>query len=214
MTARREQPFRVAAAAVGWFGLVFQYWLIMIAPLPMGPVGRTVYFFGYLTILTNILAALAMTLPWAAPGSRAARFFLRPSVRTAITSYLIVVGVAFYLLIRPDLFPQARHIVSDVTLHYLVPALFLADWFLFVPRKALRPRQVIIWLAFPSAFGIYILLLGAVFDIYPYPFINAKVIGYWRMGGVIAVFAAGFGVVALTLVAIDRALAARGLRKD
>ena len=55
----------------------------------------------YFTILSNILVALAMTLPWAAPDSRLGRFFLEPSVRTAILVYIIIVAAIYHYLLAP-----------------------------------------------------------------------------------------------------------------
>jgi VIT1/CCC1 family predicted Fe2+/Mn2+ transporter len=51
---------------------------------------RTINFFSYFTILTIILAAMALTLPVFARESSWA-FFSKPTVRTAITACIIIV---------------------------------------------------------------------------------------------------------------------------
>lgn len=83
--------YRRAAVAIGWFVIGLQYYLIASKPdvtLPEAAIRMLAYF----TILSNILGALAMTLPWLVPESKLGAFFSRPSVRTAIASYIIVVS--------------------------------------------------------------------------------------------------------------------------
>ena len=54
--------FRIAAGILGWLVLALQYGLVMAGDLETGPIARTINFFSYFTILTNILVALAFTL--------------------------------------------------------------------------------------------------------------------------------------------------------
>ena len=80
---------RMAAGVLGWLALALQYWLLMSGNIGPDAISRTINFFSYFTILTNVLAAFALTLPWLAPQSAAARIFLRPSVRNAITPFAL-----------------------------------------------------------------------------------------------------------------------------
>lgn len=62
--------YRIGAAAVAWFALVLQYTLTVTKPgAPF--LEATVRYFSFFTIITNVLVALALTLPWLAPESRA-----------------------------------------------------------------------------------------------------------------------------------------------
>jgi hypothetical protein len=55
--------YRIGAAAVAWFALVLQYYLTITKPgAPF--LEATVRYFSFFTYLTNILVALALTLPW------------------------------------------------------------------------------------------------------------------------------------------------------
>ena len=83
--------FRIAAGLLGWFALALQYGLVMAGNFDTNATTRTINFFSYFTILANILAALALTLPVTAPQSALGQFFVRPTVRTAITAYIIIV---------------------------------------------------------------------------------------------------------------------------
>ena len=81
--------YRVAAGAIGWFVIGLHYYLIASRP-DVGLAEAASCMLSFFTLLTDILVALAMTLPWLAPELKLGVFFSRPSVRTAITCYIIV----------------------------------------------------------------------------------------------------------------------------
>ncbi len=133
---RVETGFRIIAASLGWFAIITQYSLMATNA---GPhlIERTVNFFSYFTIISNILVALALTLPWLAPRSRPGRFFLLPAVRTAIAAYIIVVAVVYHTMLSRLYHPQGWRFVCDIILHYVMPPLFVLDWALFVDKRDL-----------------------------------------------------------------------------
>jgi hypothetical protein len=142
-------PFRVGVAALGWFALAFQYWIAMTGDVGPEPVARTINFFSYFTIECNNAVALAMTLPWLAPRSTLGQFFSRPSVRTAIATYIIFVGVSFEVLLRHLRQLQGLALMIDNILHYVIPVLFVIDWLFFVVKGTLKPKSTLAWLSFP-----------------------------------------------------------------
>ncbi|MGC2341442.1 MAG: Pr6Pr family membrane protein [Methyloceanibacter sp.] len=77
----------MGAAALGWFAIVLQYTLTVRYKTDGDLVTAAIRFSSYFTDLSNVLVALAMTLPWLAPDTSLGRFFTRPSVRTAILAY-------------------------------------------------------------------------------------------------------------------------------
>ena len=91
--------FRVAASAIVWFVVALEYYLIAREP-DVTLIEAAIRLLADFTILTNILVALAMTLLWLAPDSILGVFFSRPSVRTAIASYIIVSSTVYYLILR------------------------------------------------------------------------------------------------------------------
>ena len=195
--------YRMAAAAVTWFALVLQYYLTITKPgAPF--LEATVRYFGFFTILTNILVALALTLPWLAPQSRAGQFFDRPSVRTAILAYIVIVAVIYHYLLAKLWHPQGWELLADTIEHVVTPALYVIDWVLFVPKGAVRWKSAVVWLGYPLVYAVYSLIHGAVTGYYPYPFINVGNLGYDKvfinMGVLVLVFL-GLG---LALIGIDR----------
>ncbi|WP_439541831.1 Pr6Pr family membrane protein [Hyphomicrobium sp.] len=191
---------RVLAAAIGWFALALQYWLVMTGDIGPDPVNRTINFFSYFTITTNIIAAIAMTASVLAPGS----FFDRPSVRTAIATYMIVVAITYHLILRDLWNPQGWNWVADMSLHYVTPALFALDWLLFVPKTAVPWRTALLALVYPLLYMGWTLWHGSWSGFYPYPFVDISQIGLEKAlinaGGMTAAFL----VLCLILIAVGR----------
>jgi hypothetical protein len=199
-----QTGFRVIAAALGWSAIATQYWLI--AGTRSGPelITWTVNFFSYFTIIVNILVALAMTLPWLAPRSRLGRWFMRPSVRTTLMVYIVVVGVVYHVMLRNLFHPQGWRLLSTIILHYVTPTLFVLDWLVFVPKRDLSWKLPLAGLVLPLLYVAWTLLHGAIAGFYPYPFLNVTRLGYEQVFMNIAGFVVAFIVLMLILLALTR----------
>ena len=198
-----EKYYRIGAAALAWFAILLQYYLTITKPgAPL--LEATVRYFSFFTILTNILVALALTLPWLSPGSSLGQFFTRPSVRTAILTYIIIVAVIYHYLLAKLWNPQGWQLVADTIEHVVTPALYVIDWVLFVPKGTVKWKSAFVWLIFPLGYAVYSMIHGAVTGFYPYPFINVAEFGYDKillnMGALVFVFLA----LGLALILIDR----------
>jgi hypothetical protein len=195
--------YRMAAAAVAWFALVLQYTLTITKPgAPF--LEATVRYFSFFTIITNVLVALALTLPWLAPESRAGQFFDRPSVRTAILAYIIIVAVIYHYLLAKLWNPQGWQLLADTIEHVVTPALYVIDWVLFVPKGTVKWKSAVVWLSYPLVYAAYSLIHGAVTGFYPYPFINVSNLGYDKVLINMAVLVLVFLGLGLALIGIDR----------
>jgi hypothetical protein len=201
-----QQAYRMVAAALGWFALILQYALIVEYKTDGDLIAAAIRFFSYFTLLSNILVALAMTLPWLAPETRLGRFFLEPAVRTAILAYIIIVAVIYHVVLRKLWNPQGWEYLADTIEHVVAPTLYVIDWLLFVPKGTLKFRSAFVWLLFPLAYALFSLIHGALTGFYPYPFIDETELGYDKvlanMGGLVGAFA-GLG---LFLIGVDRGL--------
>ncbi|MES2034919.1 MAG: Pr6Pr family membrane protein [Pseudomonadota bacterium] len=196
------KAYRTIAAVIAWAALVGQYWLMTKGQPPGEVLVRTVNFFSYFTILTNLLAALALTLPVLAPDS-VGRWWGRPAVRGGITVCIAVVMIVYHLVLRGIWEPQGLQKVVDYTLHYVDPLLFILDWLLFAPKGTLRWRNAIGWLAFPAVYGIWTLGHGALSGFYPYPFMDVTALGYPAVLANMAAMVLGFLIPGLLLVGLD-----------
>jgi hypothetical protein len=197
---------RAIAAAIGFLALALQYWLEVHLPRGPGLIASTVNFFSYFTILANSAAALAMLMPLISPDGAVGRFLSRPSVRTAIAGYLIVVAIAYLMFLRHVGDDRGLERIADQLMHYAMPVLFVIDWMVFVPKGRVPWTMIGTSLIPPLAYGIWTVVHGAAANWYPYPFVDMRSLGYEQglvnMAGFLIVFVA----VALTLVALDRTL--------
>src|SRR5690606_35983788 len=104
--------------------------------------GGLVAFFGYFTILTNILMATAVTAPLVNPNGRTARFLLRGSPATGVAAAILLVAIAYHLLLRGAWSPRGPQLIADLALHYVTPALYTIYWALYIPKEDVRWQNV------------------------------------------------------------------------
>ena len=180
---RAVRQFTIFAAIVTWLGVLLQLYLSLKLSLANGKTigAGLVIFLGYFTILTNILVALVLTLPLVTPASPAGGFFNRPGVRTATAAAIIMVGVAYFFLLRNVWNPQGWQLVADSVLHYLTPFLFLIYWWVAVPKQGLHWSHIPAWASYPIGYLVYMLIRGELTGLYPYHFLDVGTLGYEKM---------------------------------
>jgi hypothetical protein len=196
--------YRLAAGTFTALCVGMQYWLGVLSRPDVDVLGSSIRFLSFFTILTNVLIAVALLLPVLAPGTRLGRFFDRPGVRTALTGYIIMVGVVYFLLLRNLSQHVGWPLFFEHMLHYVTPPLFVLDWLLFVDKGNLDWRPGLGALSYPALYIAWTLVHGALSGWYPYPFIDVPDLGYPRaltnMAGLVVAF---FGL-ELALVGVGR----------
>jgi hypothetical protein len=201
-----RRRFVAVAAMLGWVGLSIQMYLIFHSRWTLGAslLGGLISFFSYFTVLSNTLVATVLTCELTSRDSAARRWFLQPWVSSGIAVSIIVVGLAYSLLLRHLWHPEGWQWLADELLHDVMPVLFLVYWFCCVPKGSLRLRHIALWVIYPLVYFGYALLRGHFLAVYPYPFIDVDKLGYPQVfinaGGLLA----GFGVISLALIGLDR----------
>lgn len=203
----RQRRCAAVVAGLGWFGLIvplcFNLHDAIVEDLSI-PV-TLINYFSYFTTETTLLITLTLTIFCARPQSE--QFLTRPSVRSALVVYVIVVGAVYALLLRNLWHPQGLQLLADIVLHDVMPVLYPLYWLAFQPKGSLRWSDPAYWCVYPVLFFFYSILRGAAYGIYLYPFLDAAKLGVaqtWLNGiGFLAVFYC----LGLVLTAIDRALA-------
>ena len=131
------------------------------------------------------------------------------TVRGGVAAYMTITALVYFFLLR-NLRPlEGWALVADRTLHDVMPLAFVAFWLLAATTGTLRVKHALVWLIFPAAFAIYSLIRGAYSGRYPYPFLDVAKLGYPQTFTNIAMLLTGFVVLALILVALDRAIGKR-----
>lgn len=201
--------YRVLAGALTLFCVVAQYWLTVVDGA-LGPtMTSSVKFLSFFTILTNALAAVTLLAPVVAPRSAAGVFLARPSVRTAVTGYMIMVGAVYFLLLRDLSHREGFSYIVELMLHYVTVPLFVIDWLVFVSKRSVSWRVGVDALGFPAAYVAWTLVHGAATDWYPYPFLDVAELGYGRALINIAALVGVFLALEAALVGLSRVMGPR-----
>jgi hypothetical protein len=201
--------WRAVFATVGWAALALQYGLMITGNPGMGVGELTLNFFSFFTVLTNVLVAVALTLPVVGAGTRLGRWAGSEGVRAGVTLYAVVVGLVYHFLLHATWNPQGWALVANILLHYVMPAAILLDWLLFTARGRLRWIDALKWLTFPLIYGGWTLVHGYAADWWPYWFIDVPALGLARAALYFSGLLVFFLIVGLLVVTIDRALARR-----
>ena len=199
-------------ACVGWFALILQYGLTISGNPHMGAGELTLNFFSYFTILSNILAALALTAPVVAPNSRLGRWSASEGVRAAVAMFIVVVGVVYHFLLAGIWAPQGWSLLANNLLHYVMPAAFVIDWLAFTPKGRLRWADPAKWLIPVLIYGGWTLLHGKLSGWWPYWFTDVDKLGLGKVMLYFAGLLVFFLIVGLIVVAIDRTFGRRDRR--
>ncbi len=179
-TTKFNSLFLAIISLLGWFAIFLQFYLIIINRVATVP-ETIVRFFSFFTIQTNLLVAVCFSFLWLRPKSKWGIFFSTPKNISAITLYILIVGIVYNLILRFLWAPVGFQKLADELLHLVIPILVLLFWLLFVDKKMLVIKNIFPWLIFPFLYLIYTFLRGHFFHFYPYPFVDVISLGYTQV---------------------------------
>lgn len=202
-----QKPFtRVIAfigAVIGWFAIIAQFYLIIINRVVSVP--ETIFrFFGYFTIDTNILIALCFTFIFLGNKSSLGRFFSKATTISALTVYIIMVGIVYNTILRFIWDPQGLAMIVDEILHSIMPVFFILFWVIFTPTSDLRWKNAFSWLIYPLVYMFYAIIHGAITKFYPYMFVDVTRHGYSKTLSNAGLFLFAFFSLSLILIATGK----------
>ena len=176
----KARPLAALIAVIAWAAILLQLYLSLSYAAASGKtVGQgLVMYFGFFTVLTNLLVCLAATWPLVAPASVPGRFFARPVAIGWVAASIAFVGIAYYVLLRHVWHPQGLQLLADVLLHYVSPILFVIYSLVVLRGVALRWTAPLWWSLYLAVYFVYVLIRGAIIGSYPYGFIDASKLGY------------------------------------
>ena len=198
-----SRAIRAAIAFTALAAVIIQYFTF-IAGAEIGLIGASIRYFSYFTVLTNTLVAFGWGMNALRPDSVPGRWFARDDVRTAVTSYIVLVGVVYHLLLAADHDPQGLQWFANLLLHYVVPAAVFLEWLLGSPDRTARFSQAFVWQIYPFAYTAYSLIKGAFTGFYPYPFLDVNTLGYSGVAYQLAGMIVAFTITSLAFIAIGR----------
>src|SRR5678810_680393 len=121
MEKRSARIFALIGAIITWFAVIVQFYLLMKNNPAPTALEKVLRFFGYFTVDTNILVALSFTFIALKSNSRFGKFFTNASTVTAITTYIIIVGITYNVFLRSAWDPQGLKKLADELLHSVIP---------------------------------------------------------------------------------------------
>ncbi|MES2279572.1 MAG: Pr6Pr family membrane protein [Bacteroidota bacterium] len=176
---KAASAFMLIIALLAWFGLIAQLSITLSNHQP----GRTlpgvlIQFISYFTVICNALVSISLTAILLNPASGTGHFFSRNTILTAITLYIMVVGIVFNTVLRNLLDLTGLAWWVNEIMHVFIPVLFTAFWLAVVPKGGLSYKNTLPWLWVPFIYLVYTLIRGALCGLYPYPFMDAGKLGY------------------------------------
>jgi hypothetical protein len=175
-----QKNFAVVAAVTGWAALLLQVGLTVALVVEQGrgwPMGLVIYF-GFFTVLTNLLATLALSAWCIGPRFPGHRWLTGGVGLTSAASAITMVGLVYFFILRHTWQPQGAQFVADALLHYVMPVLFVIFWAWSVPPLTTTWAHVPKLLLYPLAYLVYVFARGEIVGLYPYAFIDVLKIGY------------------------------------
>ncbi|HEX9856401.1 MAG TPA: Pr6Pr family membrane protein [Acidimicrobiia bacterium] len=206
-----DKVFALVAAAIGWYALILQLVLLVDRLDAEGEAWFTavIRFFSFFTILSNLIAALSLTVAALGAATPIGRWFNRAIPQAGVFMYIAVTGLVYTFVLASIWEPDGWDLVADSLLHYVMPALFVVYWVLFRPHGTLDFAHIPRWLIFPVAYGIYTMIRGPFVDWYPYFFLDVEVRGYAAVLAAILGLALAFAVAGFAVIGLDSFLARR-----
>jgi len=197
-----KRSFALTVGAIAWFALVVQ--LVISIRLNAERGASVAYgvwmYFAFFTVTTNMLVALTLTVPALAPASRFGRFLARPSSITGATASIVIVALIYVTLLMHLNRQEGWRLLTDVLLHFVVPALTVAYWWLAVPRGSVSWKAAALWGIYLVAYFFYAMARGLATGFYPYYFLNVAQLGIgWVLLNAVGVFAVFFVILAVLL---------------
>lgn len=163
--------------ALELYALPVQFYLLLKGP-EFTFFSAAVRFFSFFTITTNTIVFICTAMLLFGGKCAMNAFFRKCTTITAITVYILIVGIVFNLLLRQIVDLKGHHLIVSEIFHSVVPVLFFFYWIAFVSPERISFKVILFWLIYPVIYIIYTLIHGIVTSFYPYPFIDATKLGF------------------------------------
>ncbi|MHC0446939.1 Pr6Pr family membrane protein [Flavobacterium sp. 3-218] len=189
--------------ALELYALPVQFYLLLKGP-GFTFFSAAVRFFSFFTITTNTIVFFCSAFLLFSGRCRLNAFFKKCTTITAVTVYILIVGMVFNLLLRHIVDLKGHHLIVSEIFHSVVPVLFFSYWLFFVSPQRISFKVILGWLVYPILYIIYTLFHGITTNFYPYPFIDATKLGFKTalVNGLFVLIA--FVVLSMILISISK----------
>ncbi|MFI2703961.1 Pr6Pr family membrane protein [Cellulosimicrobium composti] len=163
----------------------------------------------YFTNQTGFL--IAIVFAWAGVASLLRRRQPPGWFKGAVTLFAAITGLVANLVLAPE-DPDAPAVFLGLTdgqiEHELLPVAVFVDFLLLDAHRRLRGLDAARWLLYPLAYFAFTTIRGFVSpgSAYPYGFVDLDALGWTGLLVNVVLYGAGFFVLGLSIVGIDRLL--------
>lgn len=191
----------IAGLVNGVLGILLQYILFqpLFARMGLGWTSSAVFMLFFFTVLTNLMVVALYWSSLVVARSPVARFFARPGVRTAVTAYILLVGIVYATMLHGELALTPAQQLPDAMLHFIAPPLCLAWWWASRPAQPLSFRPIPRWMIWPVCYLAANVGFGAITGTFIYPILDPGKLGW---PGVMVVAAGMIALLALLMAAL------------
>ena len=183
MQSSRTSAARLLAIAGlinGVLGVILQYVLFqpLFARMGLGWISSAGFMLVFFTVLTNLMVVAVYWSSLAGARSRLARFFAADGARTAVTAYILLVGIIYATMLYGQLPLTPAQQVPDAMLHFIAPPLCLAWWWLSRPAGPLSFSRIPRWMIWPVSYLAANLIFSALTGAFIYPILDPGQLGW------------------------------------
>ncbi len=164
-----------------WFAVITQF-VLMLLNKQTSYLETIIRFFSFFTILTNTIVALFFSAKLFTSKKNPLNFLNKNGASTAITVFILLVGIVYQVVLRSIWEPKGLQKVVDELLHSFIPLFVFVYWFLFSKRDDLNFKTFLKWLSYPILYFLFIISRGLASGFYPYPFVNVEELGWAKIG--------------------------------
>ena len=173
--------YRILLALFSWtiLGIMFYQSVISQSEVAIGILAG-IKSYRYYTMQTNLLVAI-----WY---SCAIFFHFKPDLlnkikgglKGAITLYITITFLVFAVMLSGSYQPTGIDSFTNIGSHYIVPILFIVDWFITEWAIKYRWFYLAFWVIYPLCYLIFAVLHGTIINPgnYLYPFLNLQNMGW------------------------------------
>ncbi|WP_437918489.1 Pr6Pr family membrane protein [Sphingobacterium sp. LRF_L2] len=171
-----RRKLEIIGLSLAWLTILTQF-VLMLYHRQTDITEMLIRFFSYFTIQTNLLVAFFFTS--AAFNLRRGffRIFKGAGSLTAVTAFILVVGIVYQVALRSLWHPTGLQYLVDELLHTVIPLYTFIFWWIYVKKANVRKNAVLIWLIYPITYLGFVMTRGAISGFYPYYFLNLDKIG-------------------------------------
>lgn len=185
----------IAASILIQLTLVVRGQAVLVPEAGTPPVStRVIRLFSFFTVLSNLLVAVTEFWLVVRPTGRGRTF---SAIRMSAVVGITVTGLIYVSLLQGLVDLSGWASATNIVFHYIAPVAGVLGWLVFGPHPRFTDGILGLSLIFPGLYVGYTLLHGAVTGWFPYPFIDAGVLGWGatlRNGVLVIILLLGIGL--------------------